>query len=46
MDLQYEASVVCNVECIRLNKIHKMHGHPTVQGMRQIANQVKSYILK
>ena len=46
MDMQYEASVLCHMECVRLNEIHKMCGHPTVQGMQQIAVQVKSYIHK
>ena len=44
MDLQYKASLIYHVECVRLEEIHKIAGHPTVQGMRQIVDQVKSYL--
>jgi hypothetical protein len=33
-----------NIELIKLNDIHKISGHPSIKGMRQIANQVKEKI--
>ncbi len=31
-----------NVPCIKLKNIDKQHGHPSIKGMRQIAEQVKA----
>ena len=33
-----------DIELIKLNDIHKISGHPSIKGMRQIANQVKEKI--
>lgn len=33
-----------DIGCIMLRDIHKISGHPSVKGMRQIADQVKKYI--
>ncbi len=32
------------VECITLRNIKKQHGHPNIEGMRSIANQVKAFM--
>ncbi len=32
------------IDCIELTGIDKQSGHPTIQGMKQIADQVKAYI--
>jgi len=34
------------VPCIRLRDIDKQNGHPSVKGMRQIADQIKAFIQK
>lgn len=34
------------VPCIELNGIDKQEGHPSVKGMMQISEQVKSYVVK
>lgn len=35
-----------DIDCIMLRDIHKISGHPSVKGMRQIADQVKQFIDK
>ncbi len=35
-----------SVDCVRLCDIDKVNGHPTILGMKQIAEQIKNYILK
>ena len=44
MDYQDQAADIYNIEWIRLENIHKMNGHPTIQGMQQITNQVLNYL--
>lgn len=44
MDYQEQAAEIYNVEYIRLKSICKMEGHPTVQGMKQISEQVLLYL--
>ena len=44
MDYQEQAAKIYHVEYIRLKEIHKMNGHPTIQGMRQIAEQVMQHL--
>ena len=44
MDYQEQAAEIYNVEYIRLKSIRKMQGHPTVQGMKQISEQVLLYL--
>lgn len=44
MDYQEQAAKIYHVEYIRLKEIHKMNGHPTIQGMHQIAEQVRQYL--
>ena len=41
---QEQATEIYNVEYIRLKSICKMEGHPTVQGMKQISEQVLLYL--
>ncbi|MBR1933452.1 MAG: hypothetical protein IJ841_07180 [Prevotella sp.] len=41
------AKTICDhygVKCIQLKDIHKISGHPSVQGMRQIAEQVAAQV--
>ena len=35
-----------SIDCIKLRNIHKISGHPSVKGMRQIADQVKEHMEK
>ena len=44
MDYQEQAAKIYHVEYIRLKEIHKMNDHPTIQGMHQIAEQVRQYL--
>ncbi len=44
MDYQEQAAKIYHVEYVRLKEIHKMSGHPTIQGMRQIAEQVRQHL--
>lgn len=37
MDYQEQGAGIYDVEYIRLKSIHKMNGHPTIQGMKQIS---------
>jgi hypothetical protein len=42
-DINESVTTICQhygVRCIRLSNIHKLSGHPSVQGMTQIADQV------
>ena len=32
------------VDCIELVSIHKLNGHPSIQGMKQICDQIESYL--
>ena len=44
MDYQVRAAEIYDVEYIRLEAIHKMNGHPTILGMKQIVEQILSYL--
>ncbi len=44
MDYQEQAAGIYDVEYIRLESIHKMNGHLTIQGMKQISEQVLAYL--
>ena len=35
-----EAAELYGAECVRLEDIDKIHGHPSLKGMREIAEQV------
>ena len=46
-DINESCKTICdhyNVPCIVLHDIHKINGHPSVKGMRAIADQVKQAI--
>lgn len=46
-EITESAKVICEhygVDCIELQGIDKMSGHPSVKGMRQICDQVKTYL--
>lgn len=48
-EINESVETICNyynIECIKLEGIHKISGHPSVKGMRQIADQVKNHIVK
>lgn len=44
MDYQKKSAEIYDIECIQLEAIHKMNGHPTIRGMNQIAEQIFSYL--
>lgn len=44
MDYQVRAAEIYDVECIQLEAIHKMNCHPTIFGMKQIADQILDYL--
>ena len=44
MSYQREACALYGVECVQLDAIHKMNGHPSVVGMKQIYSQVFNYL--
>ena len=37
MDYQEQGAGIYDVEYIRLKSFHKMNGHPTIQGIKQIS---------
>lgn len=41
---QYQAADLYDIEWIRLENIQKTNGHPTIQGMQQIAEQVLDHL--
>ena len=46
-DINVSVKTICthyNVPVIELKSIHKLSGHPSVQGMRQIADQVNAFL--
>lgn len=40
MELQEEAANIYGVDCIRLQNICKVQGHPNIEGMKQISRQI------
>lgn len=44
MDYQKKAAEIYDIEYFQLEAIHKMNGHPTIQGMNQIAEQIFLYL--
>ncbi len=48
-EINESVETICNhygIDCIVLNDIHKIKGHPSIKGMRQIADQIKTFIDK
>lgn len=43
MDYQKKSAEIYDIEYIQLEAIHKMNGHPTIQGMGQIADRIAQY---
>lgn len=44
MAYQRSACAHYGVDCVQLDAIHKMNGHPSVMGMEQISTQILSYL--